>query len=140
MKNVLIWGVALIGGYYLLTRARALSTLNFVMRGIGFGGGGVQVNVGVQNPTSTPLTLSSIYGNIIAPDGTSIGNFSSFYQQQIAPNAETPVLLTITGNVVGILAEAVNALTGGSNISGHYKVEGFANVNGSAFPVNFPVA
>jgi LEA14-like dessication related protein len=135
-SDLLIIGAIAAAGYYLLNKSRAVGTLIFVPRGVSFGGGGMQVTIGVQNPTNTPLTLSSIFGTVFL-NGDSIGNISDSIQQVINPNQETPVVINLTPNLLGLTKLAAGTLQGGTLSDLSFTVTGYANVDQNTFPVNF---
>jgi LEA14-like dessication related protein len=133
MKNV-IWIALAAGAVLLYTRIRALTNLQFVARNIGFGGGGIQLQVGVQNPTSTDLTLKSIFGQFIV-NGSPVGNVSSSYQQIVKGNSETTVLVTISPDIFGSVGLLVNQLQTGVTAPETIELRGQANVNDNIVPL-----
>jgi LEA14-like dessication related protein len=134
-SNLLVIGAVAVAAWYFFTRASSLNSLVFVPKGMGVQGIGVNLVLGVQNPTNNPLTLASLAGSLIV-NGAAIGNVSDFQQTTIAANSETDINVLITPNVFGVAAGAIDALEGNetSNISA--ALQGTANVNGVALPVN----
>lgn len=134
-RDLLLYGAIGFAAWYLFRKSHAVSTLVYIPRGIGFGNGGMQITIGVQNPTSTALTLRSIAGTVFL-NGDSVGNISDFNAQVIAPNQETPVTLVLSPNVFGIAQLATEAIKNGLD-SASFSVSGFANVDDNTFPVSF---
>ena len=137
MKNrdLLIFGAVGVALWWIFGKAHAISTLIFIPRGVSFNSGAMQIQVGVQNPTSAPLSLRSIAGSVYM-NGNPIGNLSDFQSQLIAPNQETVVNISVAPNVFGLAQLAVSALKDGIS-SASFSVSGYANVDNNTFPVNF---
>lgn len=137
-SDLLLLGAVGFGAWYLLRKTHAISTLVFFPRGVGFSNGAMQITVGVQNPTNTPLTLKSIAGTVFL-NGDAVGNISSFMTQVIQPNQETPIQLNVAPNVFGLALFAGGTLAHGlDDVS--FSVTGYANVDQNTFPLNFNFA
>lgn len=135
-QNLLLLGAAGIAAWYFFTRAGALNNLNFVPLGLGVVPGGVSVQLGVQNPTNTPITLNSFVGSL-SISGSPVGSVSTFTPVTIAPNSQTPLSLYVGANYLGLASGVLNQLEGNEG-SGNYNavLSGTANVNGIALPIN----
>lgn len=120
--------------YYFGSRVNTLSGLNFVPRGLSFVGGAARIVVGVQNPSSYPLTLRSVAANLIV-NGNTFGNVSGFIPVVIAPNSETPVPLLFTPSIFGIAADILDAVNRDS-LAVTAALQGSANVDNNSLPLN----
>lgn len=135
MNNNWVWLVAGSVGLYFYLRVRSLTSLQFVARGIGLGNGGIQLKIGVQNPTANQLTVNSLVGQVLV-DGNPVGNVSAFMQQVILPNSESEVRVTLTPDIFGLLGQAINILQNGGEAFDTISIQGTANVSGALLPVN----
>jgi LEA14-like dessication related protein len=135
LKNntVLLVGAG-VAAYLLYQRYNAIGNLNFIPRGIQGSGGQLVLLLGVQNPSSAPLSLNSFVGNLVV-NGGNAGNVTLFQPVTINPNAETVVPVTIGYNVFGIVQSVLN--TAGTDLSqASVVLDGDANIGNQLFPVN----
>jgi LEA14-like dessication related protein len=136
MKNGgLLLAAAGIAAYFLWQKSQAIGSLNFIPRGVGIGGGGIILQLGIQNPSSTPLSLNSFVGNLLVNGGAS-GNVTSFQPVTIAPNSETVVPVYISPNVFGVFNTAMNMINSGSTSGLSLVLDGSANVGTVLYPVH----
>lgn len=122
-----------IAGLWLYSKAHTGTSLQFVPLGASWSGGALQVDIGVQNPTNDSLQLTSLAGSVYV-NGTIAGNVSDFTPRLIAANQQTPIELTYTPNILGTAAAIFNQFNNGGGIQ--IAVQGTANVNGIALPIN----
>lgn len=124
--------------WYFFTRANALNSLVFIPKGIGIQGGGLNLVLGVQNPTGSGITLNSLVG-ALQVDGSPVANITDFTPQLIAPNSETDINLYVTANVFGLAGGLISQLDGNEG-AGNFRASliGTANVNNIPVPVNLP--
>jgi hypothetical protein len=127
---------AAFAAWWLFSRANALNSLIFIPKGIGVQSGGLNLILGVQNPTGSAIQLNSLAGSINV-NGSPIGNVSNFSPQIIAPNQETDVPLYLSANLFGIAGSVINQLDGNEG-SGNFRANltGTANVNNIPVPVS----
>jgi LEA14-like dessication related protein len=121
--------------YFLYTKIRTVTNLSFVPRGVSSSGAGLLLTVGVQNPTSTPVTLRSIVGNLFI-DGNPVANVSDFSTAVIAANAETPIQILVQPDLYGIVSSVVSTIKNGLPSNSQISLQGTANIDNSAMPVN----
>jgi hypothetical protein len=127
---LLVAGVVALWAY---SKAHTGTHLQFLPLNASWDGGSLHVQIGVQNPTNDSLQLQSLAGTV-AINGTTAGNISDFTPALIAPNAQTPITLSYTPSIFGIVSTVVNQLNNGGPIN--ITVNGTANVNGIPLPVN----
>lgn len=121
--------------YWLWKKAEAVGNLNFIPRGVNVNSGVLQLLLGIQNPSSSPLTLNSFVGNIFV-NGGAAGNVTLFNPITIQPNAETDVPITISPNVFGVLSTIINTLeSGGGVANAKISLQGQANIGTMLYPV-----
>jgi hypothetical protein len=137
--STLLWiagGAALL--WYLANKATTLANLQFTAKSVSFQGSGLQLTVGILNPTNGELTINSIVGNVLV-NGQPFGTITNFTQTVVAANAETDIILNISPNVLSLASDLINELsTGGPAAPSSVSIiaQGTANVNGSPLPVN----
>jgi len=136
-KNNWLLPVAAAGVLYFLWRkAQAVGNLNFIPRGVNVNGGTLQLILGIQNPSSSALTLNSFVGNLLV-NGGAAGNVTFFNPVTIQPNAETEIPVTISPNVFGVISSIVNTLEDGSAVTNtKIALSGQANVGTMLYPIN----
>jgi hypothetical protein len=132
----LLIGAAAIAAWWFFSRANTLNSLIFIPKGVGVQGAGLNLVLGVQNPTGSAIQLNSIAGSVNV-NGSPIGNVSNFSPIVIQPNAETDVPLYLTANLFGLAGGVINQLDGNEG-SGNFtaSLSGTANVNNIPVPVN----
>lgn len=138
MDNLLIVGVAFLG-YVLLSRAKAVSALRFVVTAIGFDISNllspiVNVTILVQNPTPSALTLYSLAGSV-SINGMPSGNVSFFQPTTIPPNNQTQITIQIRLADAAIIQDVMNFINKGTS-QVLIDIEGNANVNNAVVPVS----
>lgn len=87
-----------------------------------------------QNTSGTDLMLNSLAGNITS-NGSLIGNVSNFFPTPIPGNSSTPITLTASLQVLGIVNDLIKAFQY-NNIQQNLQLTGYANVNGIQAPLN----
>lgn len=132
----LLIAAAAFGAWWFWSRANALSSLIFIPKGVGVQGGGLNLILGVQNPTGAAIQLNSLAGSIQV-NGSNLGNVSDFSPVVIAPNSETDIPLYLTANVFGIAGSLLGQLDGNEG-AGNFNANlvGTANINNIPVPVN----
>ena len=133
MRNLLIAGAVLAGVYY-LTKIRLLSSLQFVPRGVSLGAGAMKFQIGVQNPSSSGITLNSIFGKIYI-DGFPVGDIAAVLQQTIKGNSETVIPISITPDFFGSVGLMVQNITSGYQVPKSIELQASANVDNNIIPV-----
>lgn len=127
----------IIGGliaWFLLRKARTISSLQFVPLDISLSGGSLNLVIGVQNPTSNPLTLRSLIGGLYV-DGQRVARISDFTTQIVQPNAETPVMINVAPDLFGLVSGVVNAIKNGLPTTNHMQLQATANIDNQPFAV-----
>jgi hypothetical protein len=134
----LLIAAGIAAAWWFFTRANALNSLVFIPKGVGIQGGGLNLVLGVQNPTGAGITLNSLVGSLQV-DGSSVANITDFTPQVIAPNSETDINLYVSANVFGLAGGLINQLDGNEG-AGSFRAAlvGTANVNNIPVPVNLP--
>lgn len=135
MKNGIWLLVAGVAAYYLYRVFSTVSNLNFVPRGISVGNGGLSLQLGVQNITNTSLQFNGFSGSVLI-NGNNVGNVADFQPQILAANGESQVLFFFTPNLLGLAQQLVNLFQGGSLTGMKVQLQGTANVEGQAVPVD----
>lgn len=130
-KNLLI-GLGLGAAAYYVYKTYILGAgLNFVPLGADLGAG--TVNIGVQNPTNTPVTLLSFVGNVYN-GSTAIANVSNFQGITVQPNSQTTLTFKINPNYTGLASSIISQINDGVSIA--VSLKGVANVGGASLPIN----
>jgi hypothetical protein len=131
----LLIGAAAFAAWYLWTRANTLNSLIFNPVGLGVQGGGVSLQLEVDNPTPNALQLNGFAGSL-SLNGSPVGNVTDFQPVMVAPGA-TRINLLVQPNVFGI-ASGIIGLLDGNEGSGNFQAQlnGTANINGIPVPVN----
>jgi LEA14-like dessication related protein len=137
--NTVLIAAGAFAAWWLWSRASTISNLNFIPRGLAVVGGAISLILGVQNPTNNAIQLNALSGNLII-NGNAIGNVADFQPVVIAPNNETPINLLVTANFFGLAAGALNAIEGNETGTINATLQGTANINGTALPVNVTFA
>lgn len=134
VSPLLVGGVAFVAWYF-WTRANTLKSLIFQPVGLGVQGGGVSIQLEVDNPTPNALQFNGFAGSLTV-NGANIGNVTDFQPVLLAPGA-TRLNLFIAPNVFGIASGAINLIEGNEG-SGNIQssLNGTANINGIPLPVN----
>lgn len=134
--------VALVGGGILLFNrlgtASAASRLNYVFDGISWEfktALTVQINIdlGVQNPTSNSFVIKSFSGNLYLNDYY-IGNVSNFTATTIAANAQTEYRVAVQLSTLSLPSAIVDLFKNFTHLNG--KLQGTVNVDNLSVPVN----
>lgn len=145
-KN-LFSGLLIGSGLYLLynwiSKGKAAGSLNFIqgsVKGIYFDGITPYITVGivVQNTSSEIFTISSIAADVTAQSlgkVYSIGNVSTFTQQQILPNSQSTLWVDIRLSLIGVVKDLLNTYYYGFQQTINFN--GFANVENLQIPINF---
>lgn len=130
-KDLGLIGLAAVAAYYVYKTYILGAGLTFVPLGVDIGTG--KVNIGVQNPTNTPLTLLSFVGTLYNGN-TNIANVSNFQGLTVAANSQTNLQFTVTPNLLGLASNIIDQSNNGVNIA--IRLQGVANVGGTSIPVN----
>lgn len=129
--------VLLVGGviaYWLYSKANAGLNLQFIPLGASWAGSMLQIQLGIQNPTTGSLQFTA-FAATATVNGNIIGNLSDFVPTLIAPNSQTPVVLNFSPNYIGLASDVLNEIANpGSTVS--IGLRGTATVQGVAIPVN----
>lgn len=133
-STLLLLGVGGAVLYYLLKKGRALTSLEFVPRNISFGSGALQLVLGVQNPTSTPLTLRSLVGGVFV-NNNRVADISNFTTMVIGPNAETDLTLNIQPDIFGMVNDIISTVSNGFPPNQSIELRATVNVDNNALPV-----
>lgn len=133
-QTLLIGGAAFLAWYF-WSRANALKSLQFSPVGLGVQGGGVSLQIEVDNPTAAALFLNGFAGSLNI-QGQPVGNVTDFQPQEILPGPNQ-ISLYIQPNLFGIAAGVINQIDGreGSNTF-QASLTGTANINDIPLPVN----
>ena len=107
--------------------------LQFIPLSVSTGGNGLVVNLGVQNPTSSPVVLSSFAGSLYV-NGSPIANVSNFQGLTVAANQQTMLAFNVVPNWIGLGSDVVNIIQNGFQ-GLNTTLKGVANINGNAIPV-----
>jgi hypothetical protein len=139
--NTLIALVAVaVVGWWAYTRYGTVTNLQFVPRGIGFAGSGFNVTLGVQNTSNYPLQYNSFAG-VLSVNGSPVANVQDFNARSIAANAETPLNINVTPNLLGLASQLIDQLRSGfTNGIQSAVLTGSANIGGTQYPVNVTLA
>jgi hypothetical protein len=138
-NTILLLVVAAVVGYWAYTRYGTVTNLQFVPRGIGLGGAGFDVTLGVQNTSSYPLQYNSFAGTL-SINGSVVANVQDFTAAQIAPNAETPLRINVSPNLVGLASQVLSQVQNGYQGIQSAVLNGVANIGGQQYPVNVVLA
>jgi hypothetical protein len=132
-KTVLIGGGLLWAAWYVWKTYVLGTGLQFVPLGVSLGGSnGLIVQIGVQNPTSSPIVLNSFAGSVTV-NGTPVANVSNFQGLTIAANAQTALNFDVSPNWLGLGLQGADIIQHG--FTGMViQLKGTANINGSAIP------
>jgi LEA14-like dessication related protein len=137
--KIVLGAIALLGGYWLFSKARALGNLLFQPGSImGFSMLGstpiVSITLVVQNTSNTSLTVDSLAGNV-SSNGTLIGNVSNFSPVLVPGNSQISMPVSLMLQPIGVVNDIIRSFQN-SNFAQDIKLSGFANVNGFQLPVN----
>jgi hypothetical protein len=137
-KTVLFGGAAILA-YNLLTKGRALGSVNFLpgrIHSFAFDGMTPVLTVGVvaQNTSSQKFVIRSIAGSVYA-DGYLAGSVSYFQVSEVLPNSQSEIFVQIRFAPLGIVQDIINAFQ-----TNDYQQEvifkGYANVDNFQVPIN----
>jgi LEA14-like dessication related protein len=92
----------------------------------------VNVNIGIQNPTSNHFTIQSLAGDLYINDYY-IGNVSNFTATLIAPNAQTPYTAAIMLSTFSLPQAVVDILQNLTNFTA--RLEANINVDNLSVPI-----
>lgn len=137
-RNTLLYAAGGIIAYSLLTKAKALQTLNFYPKGVRslhFDGitPVISLALAVQNTSGQQMVLKSFAGNVFANDYF-VGNVSSYIQTVIYPNSESVLLVNVRLSLIGIASNIVNAFNGNGPAQ-DLELDAMANVDNYQLPV-----
>lgn len=126
-------------GYWLWSKSKAAGNLVFSpgnVTNMAFEGATpvISFQIIAQNTSGTDLLLNSLAGNILS-NGSLIGNVSNFFPTPIPANSSTPINLTASLQILGIVNDLIKAFQY-NNIQQNLQLTGYANVNGIQAPIN----
>lgn len=133
--------IGLVGaGVYIFSRLEtvgAASRLNYVFKSIGVefkSAWLVQINIDIdiQNPTSTSFTINSMTGNLSLNDNF-IGNLSNFTATEIKGNTQTAYRIALQLNTLSLPSTILDMFNNFSGITA--KVTGTVNVDNLNVPI-----
>ena len=138
MNRNLIFIALGLAGLYFYKKMRLGQSINVLFRGVKVGGNllrpELKLELTVQNPTNTPTTFKSFSGSVYV-NGQYLANFSSFGDQVIKANAESPIniiakpgLLSAAKNIISFLKNPKQGLTA--------ELKGTANFDNLVLPIN----
>jgi LEA14-like dessication related protein len=139
MNAILLIGAGLIA-FMLYEKASVVSNLKFIENGIDFNLSNplrplINLQIGVQNPTSGSITLQSLAGNF-AVNNVQSGNVSYFIPTVIGPNAQTEIVLHLTVNDAALIADIMNFIQNGGSTPLKVEVQATANIDNVPVPVS----
>lgn len=137
MRNI-FWLISGAAALYFFSKFSFGQKAGFFLRSIKPGGSllspVINVDMAVQNPTNSTITVKSITGSISVNDRY-IANVSAFGDQKILPNQESIIKLTARPSAIGVFESVRELLTNpiGTSIA---NFQGTANVDGIVIPIN----
>lgn len=137
MRNI-FWLVGGAAALYFLSRFSFGQKSQFFLRSVKPSGSPlspiINVEMAVQNPTNSTVTIKSITGSISINDKY-LANVSAFGDQKVLPNQETIIKLTARPSAIGIFESVRELLTSpiGTTVA---SFQGSANVDGIVVPIN----
>lgn len=137
--KAILFGLAGLVGYELLSKASAAGTLTFYpgqLHSLDFDGATpiITVQLLAQNTSNKQFTMQSLAGNVFT-ENYLVGNISSFNPVTIAPNKQTIIPLRIRLSLIGIVNQIIDAIQT-HNFQMTLQVESYVNVDGIQQPLN----
>lgn len=139
-EKLLLYGGLGLFAFALYSKARALSNLIFSpgqVTGMSFQDSSplLRFSVAIQNTSSASLTINSLAG-VLFSNGTMIGNVYNFVPLVIPANAMVYADVNVQLKTLGIVNDVIQAFTSKS-FTQNVNFEGYANVMGAQFPLQF---
>jgi LEA14-like dessication related protein len=111
------------------------TTLNFYVKGLDTGNGGLILKLAIQNPRSAGFVVKSLVATIYI-NNNEIGNVSMYEPVYVLPNSETVLNLTIRTGIISILSNVYDIWKGNTDLDAVVTVVGNANINDNVLPVS----
>lgn len=139
-KQTNILPLVAIAGAYLLYRKfandaadrRLLTSVRVQLKDISIKGGRIVIQVNVQNPTSSPVVVRSIVGDLYFND-IRVGNVQSFQVMNLHPNSEGSLVADIALKIPDVMTTVANAISQRSGVV--FTFNGHINVNNDTIPL-----
>jgi len=134
----IFWLVGGAAALYFLSRLQFGQKAQFFLRSVKPSGSPlrpvINVEMAVQNPTNSTITIKSITGSISVNDKY-LANVSAFGDQKVLPNQESIIKLTARPSAIGIFESVRELLTSpiGTTVA---SFQGTANVDGIVVPIS----
>lgn len=138
MKKYLALLVAAGAAYYFYRKYNVGRNARFYFKSVAVKNKKLQLNIAAQNPTSSTIKLNSLAGEVFA-NNKLVSNVSSFTPITIPGNTETVLSFTVVPNVGGVInlvSSVIKSLVRKEKIGLSVRLEGTANVDGMALPLN----
>jgi len=139
MKKYLGLVIAAGAAWYLLTRYSVGKNARFYFKRVSIKNRKIELQIAVQNPTSTSIKLNSLAGEIYANEKL-VSNVSTFTPVDIPGNSEVVLTFNIVPNVAGVFNLVKNLVTSvvkkEKNVGLTIRLDGTANVDRLAVPIN----
>jgi len=121
MKNLTTWLIVGGIGIYVLLKLRMLQALQYSISNVSMDATNIltptlSLTLNIINPTNTSTTLNSINATLYS-QGQPIGNILASYNQVIAANTTTQLVLPINVQLGGLISDIYNTiLSKGTNL------------------------
>lgn len=138
MKKYLALLVAAGAAYYFYRKYSVGRNARFYFKSVAVKNKKLQLNIAAQNPTSSTIKLNSLAGEVFA-NNKLVSNVSTFTPVTIPGNTETVLSFTVVPNVGGVInlvSSVIKSLVKKQKIGLNVRLEGTANVDGMALPLN----
>lgn len=138
MKKYLALLVAAGAAYYFYRKYSVGKNARFYFKSVAVKNKKLQLSIAAQNPTSSTIKLNSLAGEVYA-NNKLVSNVSSFTPLTIPGNSETVLTFTVVPNVGGVInlvSSLVKNLVRKEKVGLAIKLDGTANVDGMALPLN----
>lgn len=135
-----LFKILLVGGGALWALSKlglvaAGSSLVAFLSNVRLGGGGVQLEITLQNPASAGFDVNAITGKVTV-NGMAAGVISSFDPVRVNPVSESKIWVTVRPDVVGVLSTLTTLLGDNKPAGLSVRLDGSINVNGDLLPLD----
>jgi hypothetical protein len=128
----------------LYAKKKALESIDFLagrIKNVGFDAftPTITLELIAQNTSNHIFTVNSIAGNVFTVSNGknyNVGNVSEFLPITIPANSQTPVVVTIRLQLIGVVTDLLNAILYG-NFPKTISLVALANVDNIQIPINF---